>query len=257
MSQKRRTPRDEKHLLIRSSSAGLPGGYEIQRHRHSWHQLIFAIKGVMTVATPRGHWVVPPQSAVWVPAESEHAIRFTGQSELRTLYLRPSFGKGTAKECSAMTVSPLLRELILRTTSLGALDERRAAEKSMAFLIREELQQLQIPPLNLPAPWSAPLQELTKRLAKDDGRPGTPALARGIGLSARTLERRFLAETGMTFFQWRLHARMLRALEQILLGEPLKVAAERAGYRGQSAFVAAFKSAFGTSPRRYASRLAA
>ena len=78
MSQKRRTPRDEKHLLIRCLAAGLPGGYEIKKHRHSWHQLIFATKGVMTVATPRGHWVVPPQSAVWVPA-SGYAARWAWQ----------------------------------------------------------------------------------------------------------------------------------------------------------------------------------
>lgn len=254
MSQKRRSVRDEKFLVIRSSSAGLPDGYEIRSHRHEWHQLIFATSGVMTVATPRGHWVVPPLSAVWVPAQSEHAIRFTGQSELRTLYLRPAFAKGTAKACSAMTVSPLLRELIQRTAALGALDRRSVPDRAMAWLIREELKQVEIPPLNLPAPRSAQLLTLTQSLA--DSRLGTPALARSIGLSARTLERRFLAETGMTFFQWRLHARMLRALEQMLLGEPLKAAAGRAGYRGASAFVAAFKSAFGTSPRRYVSRLA-
>jgi AraC-like DNA-binding protein/quercetin dioxygenase-like cupin family protein len=246
---------DEKYLVIRSSSAGLPNGFEIQRHRHAWHQLIFATSGVMTVATPRGHWVVPPLSAVWVPANSEHAIRFTGQSQLRTLYIRPAFAKGSAKTCSAMTVSPLLRELIVRTAALGALDRRSVPERAMAWLIREELKQLEIPPLNLPAPQSAQLKALTMALA--DNRLGTKALARSIGLSTRTLERRFLAETGMTFFQWRLHARMLRALEQILMGEPLKVAAGRAGYRGASAFVAAFKSAFGTSPRRYVARLAA
>lgn len=252
MSQKRRAVRDEKFLTVRSSSAGLPDGFEIQRHRHAWHQLIFATSGVMTVATPRGHWVVPPLSAVWVPAGSEHAIRFTGRSQLRTLYLRP---RGAARECSAMTVSSLLRELIERTVAQGALDRRLAADRAMALLIREELTRLTIPPLNLPAPRSVQLRELTETLA---GSPlGTPALARSIGLSARTLERRFLAETGMTFFQWRLHARMLRALEQLLSGEPLKVAAGRAGYRGASAFVAAFKSAFGTSPRRYVSRLAA
>jgi AraC-like DNA-binding protein len=255
MSQKRRTLRGERFLVIRSSSAGLPDGFEIRHHRHAWHQLIFATSGVMTVATPRGHWVVPPLSAVWVPARAEHAIRFTGRSELRTLYLRPTFAKGTAKECSAMTVSPLLRELIQRTAALGALDRRRVADRAMAWLICAELQRLEIPPLNLPAPRSPSLLQLTQSLA--ESRQGTPALARSIGLSTRTLERRFLAETGMTFFQWRLHARMLRALEQLLLGEPIKVAAGRAGYRGASAFVAAFKSAFGTSPRRYVFRLAA
>jgi AraC-like DNA-binding protein len=81
--------------------------------------------------------------------------------------------------------------------------------------------------------------------------PTTSALAKIVGLSTRTLERRFLAETGMTIGRWRQHRALLRGLEQIAAGMQVKAAASIAGYRTPSAFIAAFRKAFGTPPGHY------
>ncbi len=68
---------------------------------------------------------------------------------------------------------------------------------------------------------------------------------------ARTLERRFAQETGITVGRWRRQARLLDALRQLASGQTVKVVAQDAGYGSPSAFVSAFRSVFGVTPARY------
>ena len=76
-------------------------------------------------------------------------------------------------------------------------------------------------------------------------------LARGAGASLRTLQRLFLAETGLSLEAWRGRVRMQQAVVSLSAGAPVTQAALDAGYRGASAFIAAFKRAFGVTPSRY------
>jgi AraC-like DNA-binding protein len=72
-----------------------------------------------------------------------------------------------------------------------------------------------------------------------------------VGLGARTLERRFHAETGMTLGRWRQQRMLLRGPERIAGGASVAAAATAAGYAAPSAFIAAFREAFGATPSRY------
>ncbi len=70
----------------------------------------------------------------------------------------------------------------------------------------------------------------------------------------RTLSRRFLAETGMTFRQWQRQARLLAALVRLAQREPVTSVALDLGYDSPSAFIYAFRRALGTTPGRYFER---
>jgi AraC-like DNA-binding protein len=72
-----------------------------------------------------------------------------------------------------------------------------------------------------------------------------------VGLGIRTLERQFLAETGLTPGRWRRQHALLGALERLAVGTPIKQVAAAAGYATPSAFTAAFRAFFGTTPARY------
>ncbi|MBK8096184.1 MAG: AraC family transcriptional regulator [Planctomycetes bacterium] len=76
-------------------------------------------------------------------------------------------------------------------------------------------------------------------------------MAGGIGISSRTLERRFRGETGMSFGAWRRHARMQFALRGLAEGQPIDAVARATGYDSASAFIAAFATVFGISPGRF------
>jgi|SRR6185437_10325721 AraC-like DNA-binding protein len=254
MSRKRRTAADEPFLLVRTSTSDQRGS--IAAHTHDWHQLIYVRSGLMSVRTTAGSWIAPPTWAVWVPAGVEHAIRFVGDSALRTCYLRPGFGSSLPAACRALVVSPLLRELIVRATEVGLLDERDPVEAALALLIADELvlasASPSMPPFTLPEPIGPATSTAARLIA--DGAPdaaGTARLARAVGVSPRTLERRFQAETGMTLGRWRQHRLLLCGLEHIAAGGSVAEAAVASGYASPSGYIAAFRKAFAATPGRY------
>jgi AraC-like DNA-binding protein len=58
-------------------------------------------------------------------------------------------------------------------------------------------------------------------------------------------------ETGMTIGKWRQQSRLLHALRLLASDRPVSAVAFEVGYESVSAFIAAFKRYFGTTPMRY------
>jgi AraC-like DNA-binding protein len=252
MSRKRRAIADEAHVVVRSSSADPGRGAEIAPHAHDWHQLIHVSAGLMTVWTADGSWVAPPGWAVWAPAGVAHGVRFVDRSAFRTLYLRPGACQGMAARSTAMTVSPLLRELIVRTTEVGMLDPRDPAERAIFTLMIGELRPTAAAAFNLARPASEALRRAADLIeARAPQSRTTRRLAAAVGLGPRAFERRFAAETGLSPGRWRQQNGLLGALEQIAAGRPVKIVAAAAGYASPSAFIAAFHKSFGVTPARY------
>lgn len=239
-------------LDIRSLAAEPSSGFKIHKHSHTWHQLIYASRGVMTVNTSTGSWVVPSRRAVWVPAYVEHEVEMSASVSMRTLYLRPGLSPALPQGCCVVSVSPLLRELILRAVELGMLNRTVASHKHLIDIILDQFRELPTIPLSLPMP--ADLRAL--RVAEFVREHPADAksldhLAKKIGASKRTIERLFQTETEMTFGKWRQQLRMLHALRLLAAGETVTSAALEVGYDSTSAFISAFKTAVGTTPGRY------
>jgi AraC-like DNA-binding protein len=107
-------------------------------------------------------------------------------------------------------------------------------------------------PLELPLPADPRARAFAERLLADPGADtGFADLARGSGASLRTLQRLFLAETALSLEAWRGRARMQQAVVSLSNGAPVTSAALDAGYQSASAFIAAFKRAFGVTPARW------
>ena len=109
-------------------------------------------------------------------------------------------------------------------------------------------------PLQLPLPHDVRALRVASRLqAEPGGTASVAALARDAGASRRTIERLFLQETGLTVADWRRRLRLLHAVRRLAEGEPVTSVSLEIGYSSVSAFIAAFKRAFGETPGRYAS----
>ena len=72
-----------------------------------------------------------------------------------------------------------------------------------------------------------------------------------VGASGRTLERVFLAETGVPFGRWRTLARLKASLPLLASGRSISQVASVVGYESTSAFVAAFHREVGLTPTAY------
>src|SRR4029453_8057815 len=121
---------------------------------------------------------------------------------MRSLYFpvsapAPAF---VIEACRVISVGPLLRELFLRVAELGAIDSREPTEARVMGVLMDELTTARIEPLLLPLPADErALTAANRGLASPADSATTEGLARRSGLSARTLERLFRAETGMSF----------------------------------------------------------
>ncbi len=229
-------------------------GHQFHWHRHRRAQLVLASRGVVTVKTDDGTWVVPPQQAVWVPAGVEHAVEWPGLLTLRSLYVDPSACDRMPPSCCVFTVPALLRELVLRASSLGndyALD---GAEARLMAVIPDELRRLTPEPLHLPLPQDPRLCAVTDALMADPGNDRALGdWARAAGASERTLARLFRRQTGLTFGLWRQRLRLLAAVSRLAEGQPVTTVAYDLGYGSPSAFISMFRRTLGQTPGRYLS----
>jgi AraC-like DNA-binding protein len=223
----------------------------MQPHKHAAHQLLFASSGAMTVTGDRTSWMIPPGRAVLIPAGILHSIRMWGDVAMRSLYFpvtapAPAF---EATTCRVISVSPLLREVILRVAEMAALDSRVAAEARLLSVLMDELETAHVEPLLMPLPSDERALRVADCVLENPAEGATAAaLARRCGLSARTLERLFSAETGMRFGLWRQKAKLLESVRVLAEGRSVTDAALESGYSSVSAYIAAFKQTFGCTP---------
>ena len=247
-------PRDYQDLPrpVAVFARNVPHNHITPWHSHKRAQLVYAASGVMVVKTRESTWVIPPQRAVWVPSRVDHETRTIGQVAMRTIYVAPRTATQLLRDCCAINVSPLLRELILRAADMPLLYDRKGAEGRLMQLILDEIRVSPMLPLHLPIPAHPQLAPICERIVRELHRPATLArLATDAGMSKRTAERLFLRETSMTFSRWRQQARLLTALTRMAAGQSVKKAAFEAGYSTQSAFTSVFKRAFDTTPGKY------
>jgi AraC-like DNA-binding protein len=225
--------------------------HEIPVHTHPEHQLIYACRGVMTVWTDAGTWVVPPQRAVWVPAKTPHAVAMYGPVSMRTLYLKPRVLQ-LSRHCRVVNVSPLLRELILHACRFPALRRRVKAHAHLIEMILDQLELVETSPLQLLNPTDPRAARIAETLWADPSDPRPLAdICKLAGASKRTIERLFQSETNLSLGGWRQQLRLLCSLRLLAAGEPITRVALESGYSTPSAFIAMFRKAFGTTPRRY------
>ncbi len=93
------------------------------------------------------------------------------------------------------------------------------------------------------------LQPICAALSETPEHPRTAVQwAQTIGIDVRTLHRRFIRATTMSFAQWRQQARLLTALEQLAGGARVLDVALAAGYASATALTTMFKRQFGMSP---------
>lgn len=240
-------------LLMRSYAVTHPPGVGLPSRTYpDWDQFVYAIRGVVTVLTPDGEYVVPTHRALWVPAGTPHGLRTAGVVSLRTLYFQPRLAAGRLpRTCTALDVTPLVRELVLHAAERNILRRESAADQRLVRVLVDQLTTLRQQPLQLPMPSDDRARRAAELLIARHGATPLPAVAQLVGASVRTLERTFAAETGMSVGAWRRRARLAAALRLLAAGQDVTQVAIAVGYSTPSAFVAAFGRELGVTPAKY------
>jgi AraC-like DNA-binding protein len=256
MSQKRQAPSGTRarcgQAAITTLAREYPAGHVIPSHLHRRGQLVYASRGVMTVRTKAGAWVVPTNRAVWIPAGVRHEIAMCGAVAMRTLYLESRLAQGLPRACCVVNVSPLLKELVLRACECRGLSWRVRWQKHLTEVIVDQMEAVRTVPLRLPNPADPRAQRVAKALA---GQPGDSqplgCVCAPAGASKRTIERLFLRDVGMSLGKWRQQLRLTRAMQLLAEGAKVTHAAVEAGYSTPSAFISMFRRTLGSTPAAY------
>jgi AraC-like DNA-binding protein len=224
-------------------------------HDHDWHQLTFATRGHLEVITDDARHIVPADRAVWVPAGTEHAEVMRAPISMRSIYIsRLSFARAGDRRAvpdrvRTIAVAPLLRELILHVSRIGALDRRTPEQARLVGVLLDQLAAARDVSLALPSPRDPRARRFAELVTRDPGSDAAIAtLARKAGASLRTIERCFLRETGVAVGDWRRRVRLFHALRLLEDGASVTEVALDVGYASTSAFSQAFARQFGRSP---------
>jgi AraC-like DNA-binding protein len=235
--------------------AFLLGTRELDWHHHRRGQLFCIESGLIRLHTKYGSWLLPPQRIGWLPPGLSHKVTLSGVLSGWGVLLTPAASRTLPAQPCVMGVSDLLRALVRRAAGWTSAERLTPTQTRLVRVLLDEIRSAPQEPLHLPMPTEIRALRIANALIKRPGDGRTlQELAAWADLSERTARRIFMAETGMSFAQWRQQARLTLALERLARNEAVADVAERLGYATPSNFIAMFRRAFGAPPARYFSR---
>jgi AraC-like DNA-binding protein len=247
--------------LIAIRGDDLPGNeYRLGTREYDWHHhlrgQVFCVEaGLIHVTTANGAWLLPPHRAGWMPPNVPHKVRVSGALSGWTLFLAPQMCNDFQEQPCVIGISEVLRALASRAVEWNKDVLLSPEQERIAAVIRDEIRQARHEALHLPMPSDSRLKKIAYALLEAPGTTRTlEDWASLAAMSPRTLRRLIVAETGLTFAQWRQQAQLTHGLDMLARGISVAEVSDELGYASPSNFIAMFKRAFGASPARYFGR---
>lgn len=222
----------------------------IRQHCHDVHEVVWGATGTRTVETGPDTWIIPPTIGVLIPAGTPHGGTVAAGAGYRCTLIDPAILDRDLRGPVAIAITPAWREVVLRLRDERLPAPRRRRIEDAAIDLTEVVD---TPSIILPLPRDPRLREIAEQLiANPAAADDLVSWGRLTGASARTITRRFTAETGLTFAEWRTHARIRAALVHLAAGATVAHVARLVGYQTTGAFVKAFRLSTGQTPGAFA-----
>lgn len=227
-------------------------------HVHDMHQLQYAFSGVVEVEDQHASYLLPRALAAWIPAGVVHRTRLHKVRSGSVLF-SPDMFQNAGERVRIIQVSPLMREMVLGAMRWPLTVEQdrtgQAYFAALAMLCAEWIQEET--PLRLPLTQDPKLQAAAAYTRTNHVHGNVGDVCKAVGISERTLRRRFRSGLGMSWEDYRRRARLLKAAALLSEGQmPIGNVAAEVGFESQSAFSRAFKELTGRSPRDFKTSIA-
>lgn len=211
-------------------------------HRHTKHQLLRPHEGLISIETKTHLHTCAAPMAIWIPAGVRHATIMSAGG-VSSLFFSATHYPWPSKDVHQMKLSPLLIAMV--DAAAEGVDGNRVYQRKffdvLAELCRRTLDQPDTPALAIPT--SIEMHRTVQHIFDHIGDLTIPTLARAVGMSERTMRRRFRGELGTSPEAYLRQARLIKA-QQLLRapqGRSISEIAFEVGYANQSAFTAAFR----------------
>jgi AraC-like DNA-binding protein len=220
------------------------------------HYLLCASAGALRLEAQGQAWLLPPARAALIQAGQTIQVSIPQPVTTASVLFDTEFTAIPPAPLAVFDLNPLARALVTECSNWPESDEPLTgyADSLFAALAAVTWRLAERPsPVVVPAGRSP---ELRRALQLTQQRLGGPVrfedLAAEVGLASRSLARRFEEETGMTWRAVLRRMRVLRAIEELAVGDtPVTEIAFTVGYTSLSAFNAAFRELTGRSPTAY------
>ena len=247
-----------RQLIRKSFGSDGSRGHEAKLHAHAAGQFTFVTRGLVSLETERGVWVVPRGRLAWIPPRLRHASRSRTATEGWLVLAGAEHARHLPRHVSVLQASPLLIAALERLGELGDdADDDRQLESLIGRLVSVEVRRTKAEDFGIPLPssprlraWAATFLEAPRVKASID------EAAVASRMSRRSFTRYFERETGRTFSQWKRLVLVQHAIERLIDGDGVASVAYDVGYENPSAFIAMFKAMRGLSPRQFVARAA-
>lgn len=218
-------------------------------HSHDFGQLISASSGSMYVGTRNRVLLLSPAMIIWIPPDAEHWMRYGSNNEMLYVDVNREEAAKLGTQCRIIATTPLLNALISATMPENAAARTGRHNDALHDLLRHELVAAGEIPLSIVMPRDKRIRALAQAALDNPGAvESVDTWLAGAAASRKTVERVFIAETGMPPSRWLRQARILHAISQLAAGEKISSVAFDMGYESSSAFSYMFRRALGVSP---------
>ena len=180
-------------------------GAGVDRHAHDEHQVALAESGSFNIRVGDRAWGVLPGQAVWIPAGHEHDLIAVSELRLTCAYLDPDECRAP-EQPQVFTPGGLLRELVQRLARADLDDDQACRLRAVLVDVVESPGTTKS---SLPVPRHHGARAVARALlANPADQRRLAEWATTVFVSERTLQRAFVAETGLSFACWRRMVRL-------------------------------------------------
>ncbi len=219
------------------------------------HLLVYAIEGVFQIETDSASWRLPPSRAGWLPVGEAVESKIIKPVQCISIFFKEDFVTSPKNECSIFNATLLIQEMFKYTLRWNEIHAENSQLSDRFFLTLFDLckEQIQSTSLfTLPKAKSTELQRvLDYTLDNLSTNLQLAELANLVSLSTRSLTRRFQNEIHMTWTQYLLQARMMRAMDYLAQGKNVTQTAFAVGFTNVGAFTTAFHKYTESTPTQY------
>lgn len=221
-------------------------------HSHDFGQLISAASGSMYVGTPDRVLLLSPAMAIWIPPDKEHWMRYGANNVMHYVDVNREEAEWLGPDCRVVAITPLLDALFVAVMPEATGTRTVKHNTALHALLRQEILAAKDVPLTLALPKDTRILDVARGALDDPGSVrSVEAWLSDVPASRKTIERLFIAETGMPPSKWLRHARVLHAVSLLAAGKSVTSVAFDMGYESMSAFSYMFRQTLGVSPREF------
>lgn len=219
------------------------------------HLALWQVRGSCSVRCEDMAISLSRDDVLWIPAGTGHTLSVREDSVVFPLFFTAATTRTLLTGVTLARVTPEDRQdlLTLFQSQHTIICPRMDLESRVVRVLETRAGE----PAALPMPASGVAAAVAAAILADPADLRTLVeWAATVHSSARTLERSFKTETGLTFRHWRAAVRMRAASRQLLAGAPVSEVTAQVGYDSPASFARAFRAWSGLSPREYAAQAA-